>query len=472
MNFYPPIGRKNMAVNSTFKGLSTLDPYQIAESYATVAKNLDADGYPAMKTRSPLCLFGTEVAYGNTTGIQGIFRYRNGAITELIAVAKGRIYKYSGTSWTELFNMSGLPNPTSPIATNDVYAANFVQGIVFSTGASPVMYLYNGSTVTSFTPAILGPSPTTFQNFVSEYKSRLFVAVGNQIFHSAIRLYNDWTSTGDGGSGSFNTDINDGEDINGMIAGNSRMIVFKPNNMYEIYGDSIPFSAVKVTDRLGAVNGKCMVNLDGVTYFMHTTGVYAYAGGRPRRISDNVVGYFNGWTDTKKKQAFVGTDGTRLFCNLGDDRMLVWNSEYNVWYEWTNFQARCMLSETSPMFGTTTDKIKAFEGIGLETNVAWEWVSKPINTGVLTQKWRINKLWLTLDTGLASDINVYITKSGGGSDWTLLRTITGTAQQQNVRVPINTGTAANAKVMRIRLTGNGACTVHEIVRESRIFPIV
>jgi hypothetical protein len=208
--------------------------------------------------------------------------------------------------------------------------------------------------------------------------------------------------------------------------------------------------------------------------------VYEYTGGRPRKISDIVRGYFDKLPKSRHKDCFVGTDGTRLFVNLGTDQqgvdsILVWHSVYNVWYEWSAFNARCMLSgQDLYLFGSKNSNVYGLNilpGINDEQTVGFTWISQPLNTGLLAQRMRMNRLWLTSD--LNGTIHVYISKKPTGnqpSDWTEVKMINGNGLQ-NVKTVIRTIVESNAKSIRLKIEGAGDCTIHEIIRELKGFPL-
>ena len=477
MIYYPPMGRKSVEVMKDFRGVSTLDAFTMNESYATVAKNLDADDYPAMKTRKARKKYGTGIVSG-LKGIQGIYLYRslyqaNQTVQE-IAICNANVYVKDNQTWTEIFSYDLDPNSSAPVATKDwngtLFDVNGVTNLVLSPGTSPGMFRYNGTSLIAFDPQIA--EGILFPKYVTAHGERLYAAVGNSVHASAIANGLDWTTPETTWS-SGDTGITDGEMINGLHAGQEKLLIFKPNNMYELYGD-LPenYRIIKIAEGIGLINHKCIVDMQGITYFLHTTGIYAYTGGRPRRISDLIQKYIDNMSKAELGDCSIGTDETRLFVQLPQGIMLVWHSEYNVWYEWDGFYARCMLSGNGNiLFGSNDSNVYGFTGSTDETSVAWEWVSKPINTGLLPQRLRLNKMWLTakLESGL---IDVYISKQpSGNSDWVKIDTVTA-LQLVNKKTVINTSVAANAKVLRLKLSGAGMCTIYEILRESKAFPLV
>ncbi len=126
------------------------------------------------------------------------------------------------------------------------------------------------------------------------------------------------------------------------------------------------------------------------------------------------------------------------------------------------------------LFGSTDSNAYGFNlPHASETNVPFTWTSTAINTGLLNQRHRINRMWLTSDVQSAT-FHVYLSNKPSGdasSDWTDVTMINETGFNQVKRV-IPTTTIANAKVIRIKIQGAGDCTIHELIRESRIFPLV
>ena len=492
MQYYPPMSRKRFDTMKQFRGIATTEKFTTNEDYASVAINLDADLFPAMKTRAKRMRLATNMPT-TPNGIQGLFRYKatySGASSEqksdeIIAINGARIFKYDSenNSWITLYEFPGVSiNSNLPIAKDDWTATLFnVSGLpnmMFSNGASPLLFRYNGTSVTSFDPNI--DEGFQFPKYITAHENRLFAAVGNTIRASAFGIYNEWNTPEE--TSVIVTELTDGETINGLHKGQERLLVFKPNHMYELFGvDIFDFRLVKVSEGIGVINDKCIADLNGVTYFLHTTGVYEYTGGRPRRISDIVKGYFDKLTKSRHNDCFVGTDGTRLFVNLGvqsngNDSMLVWHSVYNVWYEWNGIYARCMLSgQDISLFGGKNSQVYGMNlpfGLNDEQSVSFTWISQPMNTGILAQRLRMSRAWITND--LTGTFHVYISKKPTGdspSDWTEIKMVNG-AGLQNAKTVIRTLIESNAKSIRLKIQGAGECTIHEIVRELKGFPIV
>lgn len=475
MEYFSFMGRKNLQVLKEFKGLTTMDKYTANEGYATVAKNLDADLFPAMTVRPTVAQVGaTSPSFVAVAGITRSFDAGQFRLTYGFSALEQKIYMYSyGTPplWSSIAPtintafLTGFADIDYAVWNDKVYVVR-IPAVGVTLSGLPTMFSLDGNA--SSTIAI----PAHF-HAIETYDNRFFGAYGNKLYVSDYGLPNDFTSpnvTDEIELGSNNDDI-----ITALKAGNGKLTIFRRNSMYELFGNTpANFSAVEVAKDIGCVNHKSVATLEGVTYFLDKKGVYAYTGGRPRKISEVVDGYFDrvNWNLNNFAKCSVETDGKRLFVSLGDDVLLVWHSVYNVWYEWNGLNVKSMMFNANNISFLSTNGL-VYEYGASNNAIAWEWVSKPFNTGALAQRLRFNRLWLTADMTTGVLVHAYISKKETGnqaSDFDYVQNFNGTALT-NVRIPIRTTVAPNAKVLRLKLSGVGQVTIHELIREARVLPL-
>lgn len=447
-----------------FSGVSGMDPYSIADSYATRIKNMTSHEYPALSVRPGYSQVGT--TFGSF--IQGLDSYKN---TELHAISGGSWYKWNGTSWVSL--ASGLNAAALWSFCN--FKGNF--GTMNMIGANGVdaPRRYDGTSV-----QVLAGAPAGGK-FVDQHDNRVYLAVGNMVHVSALRKGDDWTTAKDAQQIAVEND--NGEDIVGLKAGAGHVVVFLPNSVHELWGTGPKDYRMQiVAEDIGLINNQCTANLGGILYFLDSRGVFRYSGGTvpSREFSILVEDYIQNMNLAAKDQCSLGTDGKKLYVSFPSagssfaDTILEYNPQFNgIWCVWKDIQPHVFTKMGADLYigdhsgrvlkmGGTTDNGAA---------ISWEWVSKTFGGSSLAQNLSWYRLWYSADIPAGSTMNVHLSKSAtGDSDWILVKTITSTDKQTGkIMIPVNA--VANANWLRVKFSGTGPVTIHEFDRQQRELPL-
>lgn len=169
----------------------------------------------------------------------------------------------------------------------------------------------------------------------------------NEIYCTAARSFTQWQRfTGEDDGGSLDTDsfvfnVSEAGAFTGGCVYNGVPTFFKKDTMYRVsgslssgfslYSDSVPGV------QEGSSDGICVVN--GVLYYKASTGVYAYAGGMPTRVSDKLG-------SVVMRDAVAGSyDNKAVFFmkELGQSRLYIYDTETGAW----------TIEETDPVLGMT-----------------------------------------------------------------------------------------------------------------------
>lgn len=453
-----------------FRGINRLDPFTIADEYATDMKNLTSDKYPAFSTRSGYSLLGS--AFANP--IIGLGSWKN---SELHAVSNGSWYRYTGGAWGSAL-ASGL-NATAEWSFSN-FKGNLTEiNLIGANGTDPVKR-YNGTTVASLTDAPSGG------NYIVTYSNRLFCAVANKVHASELNVADNWTTTADSDADPFQVNVNttDGETINGMKAGIGHVTIFKANSMHELYGEDISNVRIEqITSEVGIINNKCAVTLNGIMYLLHRTGIYRYAGGTipSREFSQPVQKYIDDINTTAMSKSCVGTDGQKIYVSIpvssstAPDTVLVYDPKFDMWVVWEDFTALYIANTTSNWhMGMNDGKVIQMGGSTTDngTAITWERVSKPFGSGSLNKLIRWFRMWIVCDVPTGSTLNVYVSPSpSGDSDWTLVGSVSASSAYQSARIILTPSQLANKNWIRIKFSGSGPVTIFEWDRDQREFPL-
>ncbi|KQY87081.1 hypothetical protein ASD24_26765 [Paenibacillus sp. Root52] len=441
-----------------FRGLNTFDPYSIEDSYLTEMKNMTNNDYPALSTRPGYTVIG---ANGSRVLGMGVWRGR-----ELhVVFSDGTWRRWNGSSWATL--ASGLNTSAEWTFTN--FDGNLGGVNLIGCNGVDTMRRYNGSTV-----SVLSGAPSNGK-YITTYQNRLWCAVGNELWSSALDQPQNWNQFAGNQQDSYRRQMEStrGEDINMLSGSLSKLTIGMPGSLHELYG-GIPadFNVRLITEDMGLSNNKSALTQEGFMRFMHRTGIYEYGGGTlpTRRFSEIIDKRLsNIGPDT-----VAGTDGRKLYFNIQPEQMMVYDPRSGVesWCEWNGIRAvqfaqmdnRLYVGDSSGrvlLIGGTTDAGSA---------IPWSATTKPFNGGSLAQKMRWYKMWVVVE--LTGSMEIHMSPSvTGDSDWTLVQSISGSPGQkvQRVIIPVRQFTLNNW--VRVRFSGSGYVRIHEFTRQIRQLPL-
>lgn len=439
-----------------FKGLNTFDPLAINESFFTDMQNMTSDDYPAVSTRPGYSVLGT---FGTRVLGMGVWEGK-----ELHVVFNdGTWRRWNGSTWTTL--ASGLSTTAEWTFTN--FQGNFAQvNLIGCNGVNP-MKRYDGSTVQN-----LAGAPSNGK-YITTYQNRLWCAVGVELWSCKLDNATVWDNfLNDDAAYRKTMESSRGEEINMLTGSLTKLTIGMPNGLHELYGGRpSDFNTKLITEDTGLASNKAQVTQDGVMRFIHGSGIYEYGGGvAPDKAFSEIIGkLLTGITD----QSVAGTDGKKLYFNLPDDRLLVHDprSGIQAWSLWRGIRAVHFASIGGTLFiGDAQGRVLRLEGTTDGGNpITWSATTKPFNGSSLAQKMRWYKLWVMVE--LSGSMDVYLSPSITGEDWTLVQSITGTGAPLVRRVIIPVSSFARENWIRVKFAGTGWARIHEFTRQMRQLPL-
>jgi hypothetical protein len=466
-----------LKVLNTFKGVNKLDSFSIGTMYAAELKNLSGENFPAVKTRPGFLNLGGGIG-GKVLGI-GVWKE-----TEIHAVfSDGTWRKWNGSSWTTL--ASGLNTSAPWTFTNFKGALSDIN--LFGTNGVDQMRRYDGVSVVTVPDAPAGAK------YVTQFADRLWCAVGNELKASAYRDGTDWTTVSvpeqDTDSWYAIIETPDGEEINGIHGGLSKLVITKPSSMHELFGYAPSDYEIRpVTFDIGSLNDQSMVTLNGILYMIDSTGIYRYSGGTlpDKYFSKRVQYYIDTMNKSAANQSCIGTDGLRIYISIpsagasAPDTVLVYDPEHNeneggTWYVWKDmYPLHFALVQGSLYFGDNTGKVQQITGTDDNgTPISWEWISGPMTAPSLAQIIRWLTAWITVNLPSGSTFNLYLSsQSQGDSDWTLVHSLSSSSDVSSTPIYLQ----SNAKVdferyIRFKLAGTGPMTLYELTWDEQYNPL-
>ena len=439
-----------------FKGLNTFDPLTINDSFFTDMQNMSNDDYPAISTRSGYSVIGSA---GTKVLGMGVWKDK-----ELHVVFNdGTWRRWNGSEWSTL--ASGLNTSADWSFTN--FQGNLSDvNLIGCNGVDPVKK-YDGSAVSNLSGAPQnGKYMTTYQN-------RLWCAVGKELWACALDNPTSWDDFDGNQNDSYRKKMESrrGEDINMLSGSLSKLTIGMGNSLHELYG-SLPsdFNTKVITQDTGLANHKSAITQEGFMRFMHSTGIYEYGGGMPpEKVFSEIVGKF---LDGINDQCVAGSDGKKLYFNIPNDKMLVFDTRSGVqtWCKWSGIQATQFITMKDKLYiGDAQGRVLRLEGKTDAGNaITWSAITKPFNGASAAQKMRWYKLWVVVE--LTGTMQIHLSPSITGDDWTLVQTITGSGTQVK-RVIIPVASFARENWIRVKFSGTGTVKIHEFTRQTRQLPL-
>jgi hypothetical protein len=238
----------------------------------------------------------------------------------------------------------------------------------------------------------------------------------------------------------------------GLVPLENDMVFATDSAIYEQYGNKPSnFDPRLVTGSKGTVDGKSMVEIDGIAYMLSGEGVMGYAGSFPRPFS------FELNEDYVSSKA--GTDGRRYYLCLYNGtayNLYVYDTYWKVWHREDSLNVIDFAYCGGYMYALASDnKIWKFNS-GTEVP-AWYVESDRFTQKYLGRKaTRDIKTELELETGST----VYIYTSIDGGAYSLKDTITTVGYRYSLTYAI----PEDAFYMQIKIAGTGPAKIYSITR--------
>lgn len=462
MKYWPPIRPRPTITQREFRGENKLDPFSIDDSFASETVNLTNAKYPALTTRPGFSIIGT---FGRVLGM-GVWKE-----IELHVVTgdgKWRRLNADGT-WTEL--ASGLDANAEWTFTNFKGDLSVIS-LIGTNGVNPAK-VYSGTTVSNLAGVPAGAK------YITQFSDRLFAAVGNELRYSAYRMATDWTAANgdDADAGYIVIESPDGEQINSIQGGLTKLTITKPSAVYTLFGYSPSDYAVRpVTIDTGQFNHKSGITLDGWLYQLYDTGLHRFPGtGFPvNDFSERVKSYFTSLSASSKTDATIGSDGRKLYLSISGT-IIEYDPKRDTFYPWTGIQALHFAQVKEKTYiGDTAGRVLQLGGStnDVGVSISWKWVSKPFTSSSMAQVIRWMRSWVTIDLPINSTLKVHLSKSATGDDWVQAgSTIVGSGSIERKTIYFPSNIIPNASLIRVKFEGTGPMTLYEFSRDQENMPL-
>lgn len=176
-------------------------------------------------------------------------------------------------------------------------------------------------------------NPVPALSFATVHLGRLWGVKDGKFFASGWNDYADWAlPTAEDLEGDVTafpwvsatqSDVNADGAFTAVTVYDNHVIGFKKNYMHMIYNNKNPFRIVDVA-RVGALSQRAVCECNQILFFVGEDGVYAFTGGYPERISDDLaLDSFEG--------AVLGADETTVYCGIPGKGVFTFDTVNRAW---------------------------------------------------------------------------------------------------------------------------------------------
>ena len=183
---------------------------------------------------------------------------------------------------------------TATLGVNTVWFQTF-SGTMYMTSADIAMKEWNGGAIAN----TAGTPPSNADGGLEVYANRLWTAKDNTLSSSALNNASDWTTV----NNSFSTTVGNKntDKIRRIISQGSRLLIFKENLIYALYGNAASnFYVELLTELTGIASPRSAVCIDGTVFFRGRDGVYVLTerATTPEFVSQKIKSKFDEQTNT------------------------------------------------------------------------------------------------------------------------------------------------------------------------------
>ena len=387
-------------------------------------KNVSHAKYPSIVPRNPRELLQTLVK-------------PNGVLS-----FKGSLYTVDGIS----FKKDGVAKGT--VADSKKCMIEFNQYILIF--PDKAFYDTMNNTFGSFANGTIVSSANPDVDKATVHNNRVFGIKGANIYATKQGDFKEWNVFDQLLTDSWATDVAGAVSFKTIGTYQNHVVMQSDKNMFELYGYNPSNFQVQETIKIGS-NVFSYAEVDSILYFANRDGIFAYAGGVPRRLSQSI--------DMPLESAELGSDGRYLYASVFDGtnyHLFVYDSETRLITREDNLNVVQFTLHDDHILALCADgKLYKFDS-GTEV-IEWE-----LETIELKDDYFINKgmkrLELHAEMSPSSVINLFVKQENGGS-YTHVGTFLAETDK-NLLLPVN----LSQNCYKIKITGRGYVKLNAIRR--------
>lgn len=257
-------------------------------------------------------------------------------------------------------------------------------------------------------------SPQPPINYAAVYASRLFGVSNTKVYASQFNNYSGWkldTADDISEANAWMSMTQSNPKMDGLFTGiwvyNNHVMLFRQDFIQMVYSNNNPFRIVDLAS-YGADSQKAITEANGVLYFASRDNVYAFTGGVPRAIGDDL-----GIPDYRG--ACLGYFKDKLYMCVGNDMYIyrngVWSARHLdkkiIQFATNDNGLYGLVGETGQIFLIDSDDHEKADGTGKIKYGDWWFETDLMCAGKLDIK-RAKKISLLVDADKGSSVSVYL----------------------------------------------------------------
>ena len=280
------------------------------------------------------------------SNVNGIWSYHNDDGTSKVLVNYGTtVAVYDGTD----FDSTGAASIVARSDGSRTYGVT-INNVAYAVSGDATSFYYNGTSFTNLVTNLDGtPGNFPIAQYVEHWNNFAWVGntvEGGTVHKNRVRFSHanlptqwndlDYIDIGKGEGGDY---------ITGVVGHNDRLVIFKSNSMYALFGfDADTFQLVPISETVGSIPLSKPVSTPYGVFFWHDRkGVYLYNGDTTvwlfeklqPAIDDGRIGFGTtpqlAWANNK---LYVTVEYNNPDTYATEQRMLVYDPTTNAWVMW------------------------------------------------------------------------------------------------------------------------------------------
>ncbi len=233
----------------------------------------------------------------------------------------------------------------------------------------------------------------------------------------------------------------------GICSFRASVVAFKRECIHQVYGDSASNFSIPKQTFGGCIDGKSIVELGGMLYYLSSEGFMAYGGGEPYLISPQI---------TKKYISCAsGTDGRYYVASatdtIGNCDVLTYDSQHNLWYREDSTPFVGFINYAGSLYGAENQGVWEFDS-GQE-DIQWSVTTQPMTYNSMDYK-GLNCIWVRFDAEPGTNIEISV--SHDEKPFKVCKNITSAIPLRSYRVPVR---FENCNSFKVKISGRGKVTI-------------
>lgn len=294
---------------------------------------------------------------------------------------------------------------------------------------------------------------------ICEHNNRLWGAEGKSIYASSLGDPKNFFVFDGISTDSWVQPVGSPGKFTGCARYSTAVIFFKENCFHKVLGNyPAEYSLYSYTSP-GVQEGseKSLVTINETLYFKGVNGVYSYSGNLPDLVSENFgTKRFDG--------ASAGTDGQRYYVSMRDKSTGVWSmfvldTTNGFWLKEDNTHALDFALLDGDLYYLDDDRNCIFKtGQDSTERIKWSATFCPFRENLFNKN-RYSKLYFNLDLTDGGFVRVEVSVDG---EPFYQEYVNFDSSKRSITVPVSTRRCNSFKV---RISGEGPCTIRSLVRE-------